>query len=188
MICDGNHRLFTCGNSSDCDNKTRTFIMSGGDEFVLRPTQVAGLQLGSGALALSPTTNLTINTTANSVTANSSSSGPTFTAGQMTTVGAGVGVPLLLALLGAGLVIGRQNKRIRSMTAAPLSAPLTVIQGHKDHGAQSQPIPYGAYSQGPQQAAAPYYRPVQPYENLQEPVRAMGDSSQRLEMDAGREI
>ena len=130
MTCDAGDQVFACGFPSECD--TNNFTVDGGNAFVLREDQAQRLQLGDRALTISPFTTLDaqrgsqnnqLNSTATACADNSTgavapdtqeSSKATFTAAHVVGTGLGVGLPLLLALVGAGVVIWRQRKAMQS--------------------------------------------------------------------------
>ena len=127
--CEPFSSTWACGfNNTDCQTGDGTFTMEGGNGFILRGNQVAALEGGSSSVAIlvEPTTTLTPATndsasspsgsTSSSATQSSSASASTtsasqaFTAGDIAGAAVGVGVPLLLALIGAIVMFCRLDK------------------------------------------------------------------------------
>ena len=92
--------LFACSYPHNC-YKTN-FSIPGGNSIIFRKEQVEKLHLGTKALTISPLTSLNAQPGAN------------LSAGQLIGISVGLGVPLLVALLGALFVIWKQRKKIRS--------------------------------------------------------------------------
>lgn len=174
--------IFACGSIDNCQSSN--FTMAGGREIVLRPAQVTALQTGSEALTISPSTTLSVVDAANRNEATATSTnctatatetklqsqnntGAAFTAGQLAGTGAGIGVPLLLALLGAGVVIYRQHNQLKSLVPSKASVPASHSQWDRSMGQ--------------------YYQPVQQHSNFAEHVPEVSGADRRLEMDTAKD-
>lgn len=94
--CDMLNGIFVCGTSNyDCPTGNRTFKVTGGNAFVLRPGQVASSP--GDPVTVEPGTVIS----------------GRFSKGQMVAGVIGTGVPLLLLLLSAALVILKQRRSYR---------------------------------------------------------------------------
>jgi len=137
IVCDVQNNIYTCGiNSTSCLDSSSTFVMTDAVDLLLRPTMVAKLEgATSSAMTIAPTDTLTVASASSTsgstnadaatvtitatATANSSDSPSKSLGNDQYSVGAvagaavGVGIPLLIALVGAILVILNQRKQLR---------------------------------------------------------------------------
>lgn len=209
LNCDAILGTWVCGaNGNSCDNDAVVFPIDthAMNEIAIRPQDSSSSPTILGPSSVinnsSGTDNgteiITTVTVAPSVTGMSAAQ---FSAGQMAGVGAGVGVPLLLCLLGALFVITRQRKRLRAAEAYGKENELKPThhgqqqqhhQGQDAGGYGGQPMPFaGGYGGGqdykPQNSAA-YYRPISPsppagHFREVEPVVEMDGSRAQQELD-----
>lgn len=192
MNCDALDGTWICAiNGNSCDNDAVVFNINSQDmnQIALRP-----IDAQSSPLLLKPSSiinNASSSSDGNSTTTNtvtvtpSTSSDATahFTTGQMAGVGAGVGVPLLLCLLGAIFVITRQRERLRAAEAYGKENELNPTgRGHSQ-------MPYDSYSDPHKiRDTAAYYRPISPAPPVGHfrelvPVSEMEGASARAEME-----
>ncbi|KAK3723621.1 hypothetical protein LTR37_001502 [Vermiconidia calcicola] len=185
---------FVCGlSNSDCIDDHNVFAVSDATNIVLRGLQVAALQGGKQqALTISPTTSLhdsssgsePANSTFQTVTATPSAvrTDAKFTTAQMAGVGAGVGIPLLLALLAAIFIILKQRREMRplrstqsaeKLNAYPMQPNYTVAAKHSDGGY------YRPMSDGVQHG---HFREMDPVTKLNE----MDTRTERQELGPGK--
>ena len=128
--------------------------MTGGNAIVLRATQVTGLESGTATpLTVSPTSIITTSGNSTIVRTPTASSDAQFTEGDLVGVGAGIGVPLLLGLVGAIFVIVNQRKKLRALRNTALVEKQDIgpqsasyMQSPPPTRAQPQLWPYNGYN------------------------------------------
>lgn len=146
--CNGDQGLFACGTSnSDCINDENTFTITGGNAILLHQSGK------TEPLTVAPTSTL-------AAAAVASNSGPVstlnkaknaqFTEGDMIGVGAGVGVPLLLALIGTICVICNQRQKLHALRLTRLAEKADSDYSTPAHVQSPAPIQ-------PQPQHSPYY-------------------------------
>ena len=206
--CDPIAATFICGNgSTSCDKSSETFQLTESNCIVLRDYQAAAIQQSGSSVAilLQPDTTLsvivdsasggktsTVTVTATTTASASACSSREFTAGSVAGASAGTGIPLLIMLISACIVISHLKKRIqqaeqeRGPELAPKQAPPI------DH--QSSFPSFPAPSNASPVLAMPYVQ--QPIYGPQtsvipevgdQGVREMGTDSARVELGGGVE-
>lgn len=150
--------IFVCGTSNyDCPTGNRTFKVEGGNAFVLRPGQVASSP--KDAVTIEPSTMIS----------------GRFSSAQMVAGIVGTGVPLLLLLLGALLVILKQRRKYKNAIA---SSHERAIESWKHNAPGVSTTPSKAFDRRHGANAVELYSPN---ENEYE---VYGDAIQAHELDA----
>ena len=144
-LCDWQTAVWACGSVLAC--ATDNYTMTDGISIVLIPAQVVALVPSSQALTIAPFATLSVadgvggmnattvtvmeTATAPAMTTtppHQTSSDASFTAGQMAGASVGLGIPLLLALLAACMVIYRQRRRLNVLAQVPAVGQQQVPQ------------------------------------------------------------
>jgi hypothetical protein len=125
------NNIFVCGLVNDnhpgnCSNSSSQFSLSFDSDIILRSSQVAELQASNAvAMNISPATIFTPYCANSNATSHKTtiSSGRGYTAAEVAGAAVGVGVPLLLALVGALVVVFSQKKELREWQAGQPHPP-----------------------------------------------------------------
>lgn len=127
---DGDNSTFTCGiSSTNCQDSSKTFPLSGGNSLVLRPSQIASLI--QPALESSTTTPSHLAASSNPANATTM-----YTSSQMAGLGCGLGLPLTFLLTVALCMLHKEKQK----HAGP-KLMYKLPDNHDEFLARSQPPP-----------------------------------------------
>ncbi|EMF09287.1 uncharacterized protein SEPMUDRAFT_151370 [Sphaerulina musiva SO2202] len=112
----GSRSTFVCGlNNTHCRDSTKTFTLSGTNSLILRPAQVSALvapilsSSSSSSATTLPTTS--VQPSAEISSCPDAANGPYYTLGQMAGLGAGLGIPLFIAVCTAFMFWRKEHQR-----------------------------------------------------------------------------